>query len=88
MLIQLGEMGITGLNELNPKLQTKSLLTTQFPQISEVYVKNQKGIKELYEVVSISSTTYLCDNPKTPKSLINKHRENLIFTNSPFEGDV
>jgi DNA polymerase-3 subunit alpha (Gram-positive type) len=53
-----------------------------------LYAKNQLGIKELYKIISLSSTTYLAGVPRVVESLYKENSANLILANHPTESDV
>ncbi len=53
-----------------------------------VLVKNQKGLSDLYRVISEGHTTYLARVPKTPRSLIQKYRENFLVGSACFNGEI
>jgi len=75
------------------KLQPKSIIKKAYPYTVTLLAKNKKGIREIYELVTLSYTKYLnyyskegtnkIDNdvyaePRITKSEINKHRENCF----------
>ena len=54
-----------------------------------VLAKNQQGLKDLYRLVTEGHTTYLYHSmPKTPRSLIQKYRENLLVGSACFNGEI
>ncbi|MBR1581794.1 MAG: PolC-type DNA polymerase III [Bacilli bacterium] len=53
-----------------------------------VLCRNQKGLKDLYEIVSTSHIEYMGNIPLTPRSLIEKYRDTLIVGSACFNGDV
>ena len=51
--------------------------------------KNQQGLKDLYKIVTEGHTTYLYSSmPKTPRSLLNQYRENLLIGSACFNGEI
>jgi DNA polymerase III alpha subunit (gram-positive type) len=54
----------------------------------EIYCKNQKGIKDMYRLISKASTVDLNNSPRVYSENIKDNRANLIITNSPTESDV
>lgn len=58
------------------------------PVHATVYVKNRDGLKDLYELVSVSHTEFSTDIPKTPRSLLTAKRNNLLIGSGCFNGEV
>jgi DNA polymerase-3 subunit alpha (Gram-positive type) len=84
----LKRMGIETFNQINTKLQNESLRSHQFGDYQLVYCKTQKGIKDIYRLVSISCTVDFYNSPRVIAKNLYEHRENLIVVNSPNDGDV
>ena len=53
-----------------------------------VLCKNQQGLKDLYRIVTEGHTTYLARVPKTPRSLVDQYRENLLVGSACFNGEI
>lgn len=66
------------------------MLLSLHPTHATAYVKNMDGLKDLYRIISLSNTEYLSKSsiPFTPKSLLDKYRENLIIGSSCLNGEV
>lgn len=45
---------------------------------SLIYIKEQRGVKNLYTLVSMANMDYFFRSPGIPKSLLEKHRQGLI----------
>lgn len=101
MMEQLEKNNIKYIDEIN-NLQTNSLISSQHGYFVDVYVKTQKGIKALYQLVSLSLTKQLCqkndqdDDEKTkvigkPKLYFEdllKYKNDLIICPHPTEGEI
>lgn len=58
------------------------------PVHATVYVKNKGGLKDLYKIISVSHTEYSTDIPKTPRTLLQSLRGNLLIGSGCFNGEV
>ena len=52
------------------------------------FAKNREGLKDLYELVSISHVDYLSDVPKLPRRILQEHRKNLLIGSGCLNGEV
>ncbi len=59
-----------------------------FPFHATIYAKNQEGLKDLYELVSLAHTTYLGKTPRIPKFEIEKRKKNLIIGSACDKGEI
>ena len=78
MILSKGLMKLTEINtELQPNIQNSETLNTM------ILVKNQAGLRDLYELVSRSNIEFFgMRRPRIPKTLLNSMRENLLIASS------
>lgn len=69
-------------------LISKKVILNARPKHVVAYAKNAQGLKDLYKIISLSSTEYLSDVPKTPRFLIEENRKNLLLGSACFNGEV
>lgn len=58
------------------------------PSHMTILAKNQAGLKNMYKLVSIASTTNFYRIPRTPKSDLRRLHDNLLYGSGCWQGDV
>ena len=97
MLSDVSRKGVKTLNELQ-KLQDEDAFAKNRATHVVVLAKNQQGIKDLYELVTISNTKSLAvfgkggeeflSEPRIFKEDLNKRRENILLGSACLNGEV
>ncbi|MGI6110619.1 MAG: PolC-type DNA polymerase III, partial [Eubacteriaceae bacterium] len=83
------ERGLTKVSELE-SLRDEELLARKQgkPWHVVIYAKNQDGLRDLYEMVSIAHLQYFHGKPRIPKSLLTRFRKNLIVGSACVAGEL
>ncbi len=81
------ERGVKTLNDLNDKADEIDVRKLKsYHQI--ILVRNQVGLKNLYRLVSYGHLDYFYRHPLLPKSVLEQHRDGLIFGSACEAGEL
>ena len=75
-------------SDLSKIKSTNAMLKHMRPAHVTAIAKNEAGVKDLFELVSLSHIDYLADVPKIPKREIDRLRCNLIIGSACQNGEV
>lgn len=70
------------------KLDSTGVIFNSMPHHVTAYAKNSEGLKDLFEIISISNTEYFKGNPRVTRSLLESKRKNLILGSACVNGEV
>ncbi len=84
----LKEIGIFDLSKINEKAIDMINHKNLRPNHCIIFVQSQSGLKNLYELVSMSHIDYYYRNPRIPKSKLIEKREGLIVGSACEAGEV
>lgn len=89
LLERLNDKGIRNLRELNAMTKGNSnLIKRLFTHREIVIATSLEGMKNLYELISISNLSYSEPFPRIPRSVLDEHRNGLIIGSCAKNGDV
>ncbi|MDR3215617.1 MAG: PolC-type DNA polymerase III, partial [Bacilli bacterium] len=75
------------LNDIN-KLLDKEFYMKQIPNNCSIIVKNQKGLKDLFKLVSIAHTELYFQEPLLFKSTINSYKQDLLIGSGNIHSEI
>ncbi|CBY92144.1 DNA polymerase III, alpha subunit, Gram-positive type [Mycoplasma haemofelis str. Langford 1] len=87
---KLKEWGVNledGLKEANDAVFNKGVFNYIHGHKALVYVKNQAGVKDLYEILSIAQTEQYLGKPQISRNSISSYRENLLIVSPPLNSE-
>lgn len=88
MLKQMETLGVTNHKEIDLKLSNKDAYKRARPMHVTLIVQNQRGLKNLFKIVSDSMVKYFYRTPRIPRSLLNKYREGILVGSACDNGEV
>ncbi len=75
-------------DQLNSQMGKGESYKQARPFHATILAKNQQGLKDLFKIISASNIEYYYREPRVPRSLLNKYRENLIIGTACSNGEV
>ncbi|MRI82641.1 PolC-type DNA polymerase III [Aerococcaceae bacterium DSM 109653] len=75
-------------HQLNDQMGKGDSYKQARPFHATLLAKNQDGLKDLFKIISESNVNYYYREPRVPRSLLNKYRENLLIGTACNSGEV
>ena len=83
----LAERGVKTVDDINDVVRAGMKEKNRTRHIS-LLVKNKTGLKNLYEIISLSYLKYFHRNPTIPKSVLTRYREGLLIGSACEAGEL
>lgn len=80
LIKQLRKDGITRFQDLNLIIDRKEVYKYPYPKHINLVVREQEGLRNLYQILSEGLTTYFDRDAKVLKSYLDKHRTGLLLS--------
>lgn len=84
----LDQYEIDNLNQLNDHVGGSDAYKQAHPYHVSILCQNSTGLKNLFKLVSTSNIDYFFRVPRIPRSVLEEHREGLLFGSACSEGEV
>ncbi len=88
MLSDLEDQMIFNYNQINQLINDAEAFKYIYPRHITLLVKNKKGLKNFYKIISDSQTTHFYREPRILKSVLNQYREGLLIGSSCSNGEI
>ena len=88
MLKRLDSMNIEKMSDLDKLVDRNEIHKFGSAYHVNLLVKNKTGLKNLFKIVSLASTTYLYKTPRILRSEIEKYRDGLLVGSGCYESEV
>jgi len=88
LLRDMEQIGIKMHNEINSLVGENEAYKHQIPKHVTILAKNEKGLKNIFKIISDSHTVHFHKEPRVIRSYLNEHRENLFIGSACNDGEV
>ena len=88
MLNDVAKMGVTTHDKLNTLTEDSGGYKLSIPTHLTLLATNEKGLKNLFKIVSLSLTDDLFGVPRVKRSVIESHRDGILVGSSCVNGEV
>ena len=88
MLIRLFNQNYHTINDLEKLVPKNEIYKFGRTYHFNALVVNKTGLKNLFKIISLATTTYLHKTPRIPRSVLNELREGLLIGSGCYESEV
>ncbi len=88
MLKKLTDRNFEVINDLPKLVSTEEVYKYGKSYHINILVKNKKGLKNLFKLISLANTKYLYKTPRILRSEIENHREGLLIGSGCYESEI
>ena len=88
MMQDMSSKGFKKAQDYYQKQQSDDNFKFSIPQHLNILVQSQKGLKNLYKIISTSLTQYYHKGPRTLKPVIEMYRDGLLIGSGCYKGEV
>lgn len=88
MLQKLNGQNIEKVSQLNKMVDKNEIHKYGRSYHVNLLVQNKKGLKNLFEIISLANTKYLYKTPRILRSELSKHREGILIGSGCYESEV
>ncbi len=88
LLRDMEKIGIYKHNEINHLVGQNEAYKFQIPKHVTLLAKNEKGLKNMFKIISDSHTVHFYKEPRVTRSILNELRHNLLIGSSCSTGEV
>jgi DNA polymerase-3 subunit alpha (Gram-positive type) len=88
MLKKLASRGFKKMSELLNLVSTDEIYKYGRCHHINILVRNKKGLKNLFKLISLANTTYLYKTPRILRSVVEEYREGLLIGSGCYESEV
>ena len=88
MLEKLSSRNIDKMTELDKLVTEEDIIKFGRTNHINILVKNKVGLKNLFKIVSLATTTYFYKGASIPRSVLEENREGLLIGSGCYESEV
>lgn len=88
LLRDMTKLNINYHDEINSLVGENNAYKFQIPKHITLLAKNEKGLKNLFKIISDSHTVHFNKEPRVIRTFLDTHRDNILIGSSCIEGEI